>query len=43
MGAERRVCVARELSKKFEQFYRGSVLELRDHFAADNRAVKSRW
>ncbi len=36
MGAERRVCVARELSKKFEQFYRGSAGELRDHFAADN-------
>ncbi|MCE2473915.1 MAG: 16S rRNA (cytidine(1402)-2'-O)-methyltransferase, partial [Anaerolineae bacterium] len=36
MGAERRVCVARELSKKFEQFYRGNAQELRDHFAADN-------
>ena len=36
MGAERRVCVARELSKKFEQFYRGSAGELRDYFAADN-------
>ena len=36
MGGERRVCVARELSKRFEQFYRGSASELRDHFAADN-------
>ena len=36
MGAERRVCVARELSKKFEQFYRGGAAELRDHFAAEN-------
>lgn len=36
MGSERRVCVARELSKKFEQFYRGSAADLRDHFAADN-------
>lgn len=36
MGDDRRVCVARELSKKFEQFYRGSAIELRDHFAADN-------
>ena len=36
MGAERRVCVARELSKKFEQFYRGSARELRDHFAVEN-------
>ena len=36
MGGERRVCVARELSKKFEQFYRGSAQELRDLFAAEN-------
>lgn len=36
LGAARRVCVARELSKKFEQFYRGGAGELRDHFAADN-------
>ncbi len=36
LGAARRVCVARELSKKFERFYRGSARELRDHFAADN-------
>lgn len=36
MGAERRVCVARELSKKFEQFYRGGAGELRDHFVAEN-------
>ena len=36
MGAERRVCVARELSKKFEQFYRATAAQLRDHFAADN-------
>lgn len=36
MGAERRVCVARELSKKFERFYRGGAGELRDHFATDN-------
>jgi 16S rRNA (cytidine1402-2'-O)-methyltransferase len=36
MGAERRACVARELSKKFERFYRAAAGELRDHFAADN-------
>ena len=36
MGAQRRACVARELSKKFERFYRGGAGELRDHFAADN-------
>lgn len=36
LGAERRVCVAREISKKFEQFYRGTSRELCDHFANDN-------
>ena len=36
MGADRRICVAREISKKFEQFYRGRALELRDIFATDN-------
>ena len=36
MGGERRVCVARELSKKFERFYRGGAGELSDYFAAEN-------
>ena len=36
MGEERRVCVARELSKKFEQFYRGTAGELRAHFQAES-------
>ena len=36
MGGGRRVCVAREISKKFEHFYRGTALELRDYFAKDN-------
>ena len=36
LGAERRVCVAREISKKFEQFYRGTAGELRDLFVDDN-------
>lgn len=35
MGGERRICVARELSKRYEQFYRGSARELRDLFAAE--------
>ncbi len=35
LGAGRRLCVARELSKKFEQFYRGTAAELRDAFAED--------
>jgi 16S rRNA (cytidine1402-2'-O)-methyltransferase len=34
IGAERRVCVARELTKKFEEYRRGLPGELRDHFAA---------
>ncbi len=36
MGEGRRVCVARELSKKFEQFYRGNAGELSELFQADN-------
>ncbi len=36
LGADRRVCVAREISKKFEEFYRGSASELRESFADDN-------
>jgi 16S rRNA (cytidine1402-2'-O)-methyltransferase len=35
-GDQRRVCVAREISKKFEQFYRGTARELCDYFAKDN-------
>lgn len=36
LGDDRRVCVAREISKKFEEFYRGTASELRDSFADDN-------
>lgn len=36
LGDERPICVAREISKKFEQFYRGTARELCDHFANDN-------
>ena len=36
MGGDRQVCVARELSKKFEQFYRGAAAEVYEHFAAEN-------
>jgi len=36
LGGGRPVCVAREISKKFERFYRGSAHELRDYFAQDN-------
>ena len=36
MGADRRVCVARELSKRFEQFYRGTAGELSAYFQAEN-------
>ncbi len=35
LGAERRLCVAREISKKFERFYRGTAQELCDFFASD--------
>lgn len=36
MGGERRVCVAREMSKKYERFYRGAARELSDYFVKDN-------
>lgn len=36
LGDDRSVCVAREISKKFEQFYRGTASELRETFADDN-------
>ncbi len=55
LGAERAVCVAREISKKYEQFYRGSAREARDYFLRENprgevtlliagsAPTKSRW
>ena len=36
LGAERRVCVAREISKKFERFYRGTAAELHQQFAEES-------
>ncbi|MCY3978580.1 MAG: 16S rRNA (cytidine(1402)-2'-O)-methyltransferase [Chloroflexi bacterium] len=36
LGDDRPVCVAREVSKKFEEFYRGAASELRETFADDN-------
>lgn len=32
VGGDRQVVVARELSKKFEEFHRGSVSELQSYF-----------
>ncbi len=36
LGEDRRVCVAREISKKFEQFVRGTAREVSEHFALEN-------
>ena len=36
MGTERQVCVAREITKKFEEFFRGTAQEAYDHFTAEN-------
>src|SRR5262249_4763055 len=33
LGETRRICVARELTKVFEEFQRGTVAQLREHFA----------
>lgn len=33
LGPDRRACVGREITKKFESFYRGSLEELRQHFS----------
>lgn len=32
LGAARRICVARELTKKFEEFQRGTIAQVRAHF-----------
>jgi 16S rRNA (cytidine1402-2'-O)-methyltransferase len=32
-GAERRICLARELTKKFEEFARGTIKECLEHLA----------
>jgi 16S rRNA (cytidine1402-2'-O)-methyltransferase len=35
MGPSRPVCVAREISKMFEEFFRGTAAEALDYFAAE--------
>ena len=36
MGVGHQVCVAREVTKKFEEFFRGTAQEAHDHFTAEN-------
>lgn len=36
LGADRPVCVAREMTKMFEQFWRGSAADAFQHFSAEN-------
>ena len=36
LGEERQICVAREISKKFEQFLRGTARGVGDYFQAEN-------
>lgn len=42
-GAEREVVIARELTKLYEQFYRGSVVELRQQIADDENMRKGEF
>ncbi len=35
LGASRQVCVAREVTKMFEEFFRGSAADARDYFAQE--------
>jgi len=37
LGSERRVVVGRELTKKFEEFRRGTLKEVRSYFAQQNK------
>lgn len=36
LGADRRVCIAREMTKKFEAFWRGTAQAAAQHFSAEN-------
>jgi 16S rRNA (cytidine1402-2'-O)-methyltransferase len=36
MGADRPVCVAREMTKRFEEFYRATASEAQQHFSQEN-------
>jgi 16S rRNA (cytidine1402-2'-O)-methyltransferase len=36
MGDNRQVCIAREMTKKFEEFWRGTALEAARHYSEDN-------
>ena len=36
LGADRMVCIARELTKKFEEFWRGTAQEAYEHFRDEN-------
>lgn len=38
--AETKICVAREITKKFEEFKRGSIAEVREYFASNAGKVK---
>jgi 16S rRNA (cytidine1402-2'-O)-methyltransferase len=36
MGDTRQVCIAREMTKKFEEFWRGTALEAAKHYGSEN-------
>ena len=39
-GTEKQIVVARELTKKFEQYIRGNIVEVRTYFQENKDKVK---
>ena len=42
-GQERKVCVARELTKKFEQVVRGNMTEVCDYFHSNQECIRGEF
>lgn len=42
-GAETEICVAREITKKFEEFQRGNIAEVREYFKKNPGKIKGEF